>query len=213
MGLPFSSVPHSCWLQQPAVQVKGSGSASPQCPPCPLPPRKELLLLRGIRQRRWPRAADYALGLPWSLFLAQRYAPGGEEAGVEAESPMSPLPCAQESLSSCRLEACVLLGVIRPYCGWQEGSAFHTPRNGIRQRDRKGFRVHASLPTHLQVDDGNQLGEISADFLSIQQPGWHSPRAPRGMAVLGTRHLLSTNCLTLSEVLNFSVARDACLEK
>ena len=47
MRLPFPSVPHICWLQQPAVQVKDSASASPHCSPCPFPPPEGIVVTKG----------------------------------------------------------------------------------------------------------------------------------------------------------------------
>ena len=66
--------------------------------------------------------------------------------------PVSPLCSASELMPTSK--TCILLGKIRPYCGWQEGSSFHTLGNGIRQRGRKRLHVRASLPTSLKVGSG-----------------------------------------------------------
>ena len=99
------------------------------------------------------------------LSVTSGLSPGHPEwagGGVEAASPASPLCSASELMLTSKPH--ILLGKIRPYCGWQEGSSFHTLGNGIRQRGRKRFHVRASLPASLKVGSGNQPEDMSTNF-------------------------------------------------
>jgi hypothetical protein len=134
-----------------------------------------------------------------------------EEPGVEAVSHVSSPLCT--AIAELLLTWSLCLIRHNKAILWLAGrSAFHTLRNGVQQRDRKRFWVHTSLPACLQVGHGNKPGEISTD-LSIQQPGVTQHRgSDRGHY---PRHTLSlsTNCLTLSEWVNFSMSSLVYLEK